>query len=90
MGLYILCYHELYTIKLIYANLLFRLPHKRCGKGKQIKMNQTRGQGQDCRDIGGCIIQISYRQDTVNGRYIATGTRPCMRCMNNVRVVVND
>ena len=57
---------------------------------EKTKMNQTRGQGQACRDIGGCIIQISYRQDSINGRYIATGTRPCMRCMNNVRVVVND
>ena len=53
-------------------------------------MNQTRGQGQVCRDIGGCVIQLTYQYDGTSGRYIPNGTRPCTRCNNNVRVVVDN
>lgn len=52
-------------------------------------MSQIRGQGKVCRDVGGCVIQLSYT-DFAGSKFIASGTRPCMRCMNNVKVMVND
>ena len=49
----------------------------------------TRGQGQACRELGGCVIQITY-SNFGGQRYMPSGTRPCMRCNNNVRVEVNE
>ena len=52
-------------------------------------MSQSRGQGKVCRDLGGCVIQLSYSH-FAGSKYMSCGTRPCMRCNNNVNVQVND